>query len=48
MTWNVQGVDKNLLQDPLFNYCLDNNDVIVLTETWLSDRCNIRDNEFYV
>ena len=47
MSWNIQGLDEHVLNDDLFNSCLDQNDIIILTETWLEEEYSIRSNEFY-
>ena len=48
MSWNIQGLDESVIDDQMFNACLDNSDIIVLTETWLSEKCEFRNNDFYV
>ena len=35
VTWNVQGLVKDTVDDTMFLSCVNNNDVIILTETWL-------------
>ena len=35
VTWNVQGLVKDTADDTMFISCVYNNDVIILTETWL-------------
>ena len=47
MAWNIQGVNSDVLDDSIFNYYLDNNDIIILSETWLSTKCDMRRNDFY-
>ena len=47
MAWNIQGVNTNVLEDPLFNSYLDNNDIIVLTETWLSEKYDFQSDNVY-
>ena len=47
MLWNIQGFDETVNTDEDFNYVLSNNDIVVLTETWLSNPCDIKFNNFY-
>ena len=40
--WNIQGYDELVHTDTIFENILLNNDVIVLTETWLTDYTYLR------
>ena len=35
--WNVQGLNDSIYNDRVFGDILSNNDIIVLTETWLDE-----------
>ncbi len=47
MTWNVHGLNDNMMNDAMFNSVLDDSDIIVLTETWLDKEVSIRSKEFF-
>ena len=47
LAWNVQGLDDDVLIDPIFINCLDNSDIVILTETWLEEPVNIQPTNFY-
>jgi exonuclease III len=47
LAWNIQGLDSEVIHDEYFNECLDTNDIIILTETWLEEKMEIRPHEFY-
>ncbi len=47
LSWNIQGLVNNVISDDLFNQIINNNDIIVLTETWLSHHIEICGSDFY-
>ena len=47
MCWNIQGLSDEVLSDPYFVQCLKENDIIVLTETWLTNQTEVFSDEFY-
>ena len=34
MSWNMQGLEDTVIKDAYFNKCLDENDIVILLETW--------------
>jgi exonuclease III len=44
--WNVQGLQNTMYDDYFRNY-IYNNDIIFLTETWLSDNIDVYSEDFY-
>ncbi len=44
--WNIQGLESSIGED-VFNNFLSENDIVILTETWLKENISIRDSEFY-
>ena len=47
VTWNVQGLIKDTVDDTMFLSCVNNNDVIILTETWLQGEMDILPNKYF-
>ena len=47
MSWNIQGLDDTVIEDAYFNKCLEENDIVILLETWLDKHINLRDDKFY-
>lgn len=47
MSWNIQGLTNNVISDDYFITCIESNDIIVLTETWLSDQIEIAPEKYY-
>jgi hypothetical protein len=35
LAWNIYGIDNDVLNDDMFNSYLDDNDIVILLETWL-------------
>ena len=47
LCWNIQGLSNDIIDNDYFRKCMNENDIIILTETWLSEHLDICDNEFY-
>ena len=47
VTWNVQALIKDTVDDTMFLSCVNNNDVIILTETWLQGEMDILPNKYF-
>ena len=47
MSWNIQGLTDNVVDDDYFVSCIESNDIIVLVETWLSDQVQIIPEKYY-
>ena len=47
LCWNIQGLTDNVINDDYFKHCMTSNDIIVLTESWLTDQVEICPTEFY-
>ena len=41
VTWNVQGLVKDTIDNTMFLSCVNNNDVMILTETWLQGEIQV-------
>ena len=47
LCWNIQSLSQDVVADEYFNKCLNENDIIVLTETWLANHIDVLSNDFY-
>ena len=47
VTWNVQGLVKDTVDDTMLCSCVNNNDVIILTETWLQGEMDILPTKYF-
>ena len=47
MSWNIQGLTDNVVDDDYFVSCIESNDIVVLVETWLSDQVQIIPEKYY-
>ena len=47
MTWNIQGLTNDTILDDYFVNIVNNNDIVVLTETWLSEQVQVLNSSFY-
>ena len=48
VAWNMYGIDNDVLNDDMFNSYLDDNDIVILLETWLEENISIRETDFFV
>ena len=37
MCWNIEALSNNVISDDHFRQCIYKHDIVVLTETWLTD-----------
>jgi len=47
LCWNIQSLSQDVVADEYFNKCLNENDIIVLTDTWLANHIDVLSNDFY-
>ena len=47
MSWNIQGLTDNVVDDDYLVSCIESYDIIVLVETWLSDQVQIIPEKYY-
>ena len=47
MCWNIQGLSNNVISDDYFKQRIYKHDIVVLTETWLTDHIELYSDEYY-
>ena len=47
MSWNIHGSVNAAINDSYFKEVVNNNDIIILTETWLAEHIDIFSDDFY-
>ena len=47
MSWNIHGSVNAAINNSYFKEVVNNNDIIILTETWLAEHIDIFSDDFY-
>ena len=47
MSWNIHGSVNAAINDSYFKEVVNNNDIIILIETWLAEHIDIFSDEFF-